>query len=227
MKRLYLLAALLAVVLLSACDGLGTNFRLTCRSLSFSYIMPEGEAPPITVTLIAVLEATDDVLGSAPMPLTPGAHTVTINFSQTLPAGTMVYTMIDVDGLGSEKSPGVPCDAVAEDVYVPCMVSDGRVNAYHCGSPVALYCVGEGIDIYGVDAETGKGTLLIRVLQDEIEAVGIPEGANATIAQAGNVLVSRLTDGKFQLNTYYSEGKPYIITWESCPDIGEIEILAW
>jgi hypothetical protein len=226
-KRLYVLMALVSLMLLSACEQMAETLRVTCRSMRFSYAITEavpGGFPSFSVS--AYLEATDTLLGSAPIPTTLGSHTVTINFPETYPAGTRIYFVIVVDGLGEEESPGIPCDGV-DEAYVPCMVSDGRVNVYHCGSPVAVYCVGEGIDVYGVDPQTGAGEMLIRVSRDAIEAIGIPEGAHATVAEADGVLLSRLTDGKFQLNTHYDEGKPYIIAWAGCPDAGEVEILAW
>lgn len=101
-----------------------------------------------------------------------------------------------------------------------CPINDGRVNhdvSKDCAPPVAIYCEAGGIHVYGVNQETGQGYFLLDVTEDMIAEAGVPEAANITLAQAGNVTVSRLVGGYFQVNAYYADGKPYTIAWDACP----------
>lgn len=97
---------------------------------------------------------------------------------------------------------------------------DGRINnqpSQDCAAPVAIYP--GSIDVYGIDPLNGQGTFALRVTDDQIEAVGIPTGANVLLGQAINpssgqlILLHRLTTGEFQVNAWYPDGKPYIFVW--------------
>lgn len=228
MKRLHFMVVMIAALVIGACEEIGASLSITCGWIRFSYEVPEDAPPGIpTILMVAVLADSGIPIGSAALPLTKGVHHVSINFDQIYPDGTQIAIRVVADGLPSDTSPGFPCEALPDDLYVPCLVSDGRLNAYHCGSPLAIYCVGEGIDIYSVDPESGEGDLVVRLSKADIEAVGIPEGENATLIEVDGVLLSRLTDGKFQINTHYPDGKPYIIAWDGCPDGTGVEVLAW
>jgi len=100
-----------------------------------------------------------------------------------------------------------------------CGAESSRVNrdpARDCAPPVAVFCQSDGIDIYEIDRETGEGSLLIRLSNEEIDAVGVPVGGNVTLAQVGDVIVSRLTTGEFQVNATAFDGQPYVIIWDAC-----------
>lgn len=219
-----LLALLVLVMLVAACD---VTEQLTCSFFRFSYtideeIPEEAEIPDFRF----VAYVNGEQVGSAGIPLSEGAHTVTVNFDRTYPDGTSITMLIVIEEEGSEEIFTAPCNGDDLDVFIPCLVGDGRLNALHCGAPISVYCEGEGIDVYAIDPESGDGRLLLRLSAEEIEAIGIPEGENVTLAEQDGVLLSRLTDGKFQLNATYPDGKPYIITWDACPAT-EIETLAW
>jgi len=101
-----------------------------------------------------------------------------------------------------------------------CDVNDGRVNHApdkDCAAPVAIYCTADGIDIYRVDPTTADGSLALRVTNADIDTVGVPSDGNALVASEGNIVLSRLTTGEFQVNTAYWDGKPYIVAWDDCP----------
>jgi hypothetical protein len=103
-----------------------------------------------------------------------------------------------------------------------CQLGDGRINDFpdkDCGAPVAVYF--GSIDIYAIDPITSAGTLALRITNDELTTAGVPEDGNLILEQTVNpftgmaIVVSRLSTGEFQLNTYYADGKPYTISWDS------------
>ena len=104
----------------------------------------------------------------------------------------------------------------------PCSsIRDGRINYREdrdCAAPVAIYVNDDFIDFYGIDKETGKGGLALRVTFAEIEALGTPDVntllAEGTILKTGQPLaLYLLATGELQLNTRYWDGKPFIIVW--------------
>ena len=110
-----------------------------------------------------------------------------------------------------------------------CDVGDGSINATHCGRPVAVYT--GSLEVWGIDVNTGMGVLAFEVTDEQIEAVGVPEAAPVVLAQGVNpftfwpITVYRLPTGEFQLNTYYWDGKPYVIIWETGAD--DLYVVEW
>jgi hypothetical protein len=97
-----------------------------------------------------------------------------------------------------------------------CNLADGRLNANDCGAPVAVYCNGKGVDVYKLNESVG--TLIIRVTEDEIDAAGVPKSGSVVLGQVGDVSLSRLASGYFQVSAVYpQEPKPYVIAWDACP----------
>ncbi len=99
---------------------------------------------------------------------------------------------------------------------------DGRVNDLQdrdVAAPVAIY--DGSIEVYGIDPVSGDGHLDIRILDEQIEAVGVPVDAPVLLAQGKNaftgidIYVYRLPTGEFQVNTHYADGKAYIFLWDS------------
>jgi hypothetical protein len=91
---------------------------------------------------------------------------------------------------------------------------DGRINndqSRDVAAPAAVYCAAGTIDVYQIDAETGSGTLVIRVPQVE----GTPAGTELLQSAAG-VSLYWLDTGEYQLMTPNFEGLPYVITWTGC-----------
>lgn len=109
------------------------------------------------------------------------------------------------------------CDVPEEPVTFACNVSDGSLNAYHCGRPVAIYA--GSLEVWGIDPATGKGELAFELSDAQIAEVGIPDAEPALIAEGINpftqaaIHVFRLPTGEFQLNTWYVGGKPYAVKW--------------
>jgi len=107
-----------------------------------------------------------------------------------------------------------------------CHIGDGRINNLpdkDCGAPVAVYL--GSIDVYAIEPFTSTGTLTIRLTDEQVSAVGVPSEGNLILAQEVNpftgmaIIISRLNTGEFQLNTYYADGKPYIIVWDESGNI--------
>ncbi len=108
---------------------------------------------------------------------------------------------------------------------------DQRLNRWHCEfAPIAVYA--NPLNIYAVDPATSQGVIALHVEDDLIKSMDIPTDHNVLIAQADNPITGRtialylLTTGEYQINTYYADGKPYIIVWS--PDApGSLYALAW
>jgi hypothetical protein len=100
----------------------------------------------------------------------------------------------------------------------PCNLNDGRINARphrDCGAPVAIFIQGGDIVVLGLNEKPGPQTEALRAPVNS----PIPTNANTIVAQGTNpvngrpVILSRLTTGEYQLNTFNAEGVPYIVVW--------------
>lgn len=204
--------------------------RFTCRSVTVDYTGDPGSILT-DVYGIAVFLQGEDPTGTPIAVVTasaaPGPHRVTINLGQTYPSGTAfdVYFAYG-PGISVLEASGTCRDdgGAGETVYVACEVGDGRVNGLDCAAPVAIFCTGENIDIYAINQEDGRGELAIRMPLSDVYSAVVAEGDNVTLAQSGNILLSYLSDGKFQINSFDAEGKPYVMTWVGCPPT-EVETL--
>ncbi|MGB4677929.1 MAG: hypothetical protein WBH90_14495 [Aggregatilineales bacterium] len=111
-----------------------------------------------------------------------------------------------------------------------CTTGDRSLNADHCGRPVAIFARNGGFAIYGIDINTGWGALASEISAEQIEAVGIPTDGPVAIAEGQNpynyqpFTLYRLPSGEFQLNTYYWDGKPYVVKWEGT---SPVKVVTW
>jgi len=99
-----------------------------------------------------------------------------------------------------------------------CYLDAARINARphrDCAAPVAIYVQGNDIIVLGIDDLPGP---------DQVAATApangeIPTTANAIIGTGTNpvsgkpVIISRLTTGEYQLNTFTLDGTPYVVVW--------------
>ncbi len=92
-----------------------------------------------------------------------------------------------------------------------CAFGDVRLDQYSCAQPVATYCTADGIEVWDIDA-AGNGALLLTA-----PAEGDIPASNQTLAQSGDVILSRLSTGEFQVNALDGEGNPYVLVWDGCP----------
>jgi len=111
-----------------------------------------------------------------------------------------------------------------------CTTGDRSLNADHCGRPVAIFARNGGFAIYGIDINTGWGALASEITAEQIEAAGIPTDGPVVIAEGENpynyqpFTLYRLPSGEFQLNTYYWDGKPYVVKWEGT---SPVKVVTW
>lgn len=100
---------------------------------------------------------------------------------------------------------------------------DGRLNN-DAAAPIVLYqSSGDDyyIDAYAIVPDLSKGVLQLRLIQNQIEAIGIPstgEHARLLISDINPttgfpINIYRLSSGEFQVNTYYPNGKSYVFRW--------------
>lgn len=117
-------------------------------------------------------------------------------------------------------------EEAAEEEF--CDLGDERLNP-HCGAPVAIYA--GSYDVYAINPATSEGDLVLQLSDEAIEAAGVPTTAPIILGTATNpfsgypITVYRLTTGELQLNTYYWDGKPYIVRWEL--GASAVEVVAW
>lgn len=99
-----------------------------------------------------------------------------------------------------------------------CFLDSARLNARphrDCAAPVAIYVQGSNIVVLAVDDQPGPDPAAATA------PVGgdIPTTANIIIGTGTNpvtgkpVIISRLTTGEYQLNTFLPDGTPYIVVW--------------
>jgi hypothetical protein len=114
-----------------------------------------------------------------------------------------------VDGFGSSTGAYTLRIVDGVDGFAP---SDDRINP-HAFAPVAVYCRDEGaVEVWNIDAE-GQGTPLFSVSGADVGA-----GVNGSaLGGAGAVTLSKLGDGRLQVNAPMLDGKGYVFIFDGCP----------
>jgi hypothetical protein len=99
-----------------------------------------------------------------------------------------------------------------------CVSGDNRINnrpPRDCGAPVLIYLIGDNI----VVLTPSQGTDVGKPIMSIDKRTPIPTDANVVIGEGTNqlsnrpVIISRLTTGEYQLNTFYLDGAGYIVVW--------------
>src|SRR5690606_26331998 len=109
-------------------------------------------------------------------------------------------------------------------------LNDGSLNAYHLGRPTAIYYSNGQYTIYGIDINTGWGSLALTFTDEDIEAASAEDGP-VVIATGQNpynfrpITVYLLPTGEIQVNTMYWDGKEYIVKWD--PADKDLNAVAW
>lgn len=148
-------------------------------------------------------------------------RTIRVFFLEIIPEDYTGPAMIGFDNIAlMEGAPIGVCD-----------VTDGSLNTYHCGRPVAIYA--GSLEVWGIDINTGIGALAFEVTDEEIATVGVPE-APVVVAEGVNpftywpITLYALPSGEFQLNTYYWDGKPYVVAWPmDSTEPGDLYEIEW
>ncbi len=143
------------------------------------------------------------------------------------PAGGNPYTVTPLGSvdISVPSQPPVVVGSVA-----PVCINDSRINGLpnvDCAAPVAVYRSDSGFSIYIINSGNSQGTQLLFISSAEIDELGIPEvntlleeGINSATGQP--IHIYRLSSGEYQLNTFYADGKPYIISWDSNGNVRHI-----
>jgi len=175
------------------------------------------ELPPVQPATAYGMTKPEQVIESQAMQ-------VTVQNTETPPGDERALGGVVPPGIG-----GVILPATKNNVL--CDLGDGSLNSYHCGRPVAIFRVGSELHLYGIDINTGHGSLALHVTAADIESAGVPEDAPVLIAAGENpythrlLALYRLPGGEFQLNTAYWDGKEYIVKWQ--PDADHVEVIHW
>jgi len=99
-----------------------------------------------------------------------------------------------------------------------CVTGDDRINnspPRDCGAPVLIYLIGDNIVVLTPSQGTDVGKPILSI----DKRAPIPTGSNTVIGEGTNqlsgrpVIISRLTTGEYQLNTFYPDGTGYIVVW--------------
>lgn len=108
--------------------------------------------------------------------------------------------------------------AAAAAQSLRCVDGDGRINnrpPRDCAAPVLIYLRGDQIVVLTATQGPDPGVAILEASRN----TEIPASANAIIAQGTNpltnapVVISRLTTGEYQLNTFFPDSSAYIVVW--------------
>lgn len=114
------------------------------------------------------------------------------------------------------------------DPETNCDLDPTRINNHphrDCSAPVQIYLANGFITVLTPKVGLNLPTV---ILETPIESP-IPTNANTILAEAINpltnrpVILSRLTTGEYQLNTFYADGTGYIVVWYGGPDLYHID----
>jgi hypothetical protein len=114
------------------------------------------------------------------------------------------------------------------DPNTNCDLDPNRINNRphrDCSAPVHIYLANDNILVLTPRIGISEAR---RVMQVPV-AQPIPANRNTIIAEAINpftnrpVILSRLTTGEYQLNTFYPDGTGYIVVWYGGPDLYHID----
>ncbi|MBI5666705.1 MAG: hypothetical protein HZC41_01745 [Chloroflexi bacterium] len=235
MKRLLLLIIGLLVIGLAA--PLPSAAQDACPDLSFyndSYnpgVSKGGifrfEAGTRIIVSAALGSATTARFSSGMHPRSPHIFTTTSavpgQHVYDIPQTTSLYLNIgnDLDSDGTIAI-SVGCTVIRAAnssqaaAPLPANLLDGRINntVLDVAAPIAIYNTG----IYAVDPQTGEGRLAVQLPDDSEsdqtadENVLLVEGTNPFTGLP--IRIYRLTTGEIQLNTFYADGKPYVVVWQ-------------
>jgi|GEM_PF-1413720 len=143
---------------------------------------------------------------------------------------TLLLTFESGIAIDNLETSVLPDEELDDSTPMLCTTGDNSLNAHHCGRPVAIFAQNEGFALYGVDINTGWGSLASEITAEQIEAVGVPTDGPVAIAEGQNpynhqpFTLYRLPSGEFQLNTYYWDGKPYVVKWEGT---SPVKVVTW
>ena len=205
--------------------GTAVTVKLDCMPNALSNALD----PAMTITGPGGFAMTDDDSGLIMCTYGGTAEatfTVTTEGLYTIRASSAYYLGLSVSASHASGSYQLTIQidgayAVPTDPGAPWNPGDDRLNGNprDQAAPVAIYP--DPMQVYAIDPTTGQGLLVLGISADQVAAVGVPVGANATLGETVNpytgqpILISRLTTGEFQLNTADGAGNPYVVIWDT------------
>jgi hypothetical protein len=98
-------------------------------------------------------------------------------------------------------------------------ILDGRENPYDLAAPVVVYLNDGFVDIYAVDPATSQGVLWKKMgfadfLKFPVSTPAEPGLSGDSPTTGRNISVYHLEGRRFQVNTFYADGKEYVLRFE-------------
>jgi hypothetical protein len=149
----------------------------------------------------------------------------TFNFTISYPVGTIAVgttvqaSISDIPGTNNGNNGDFLVTTVQDYLLTPVSVVpelvplDSRINRFDSAAPIAVYAVDGSLEIFTIDSES-NGTFAFTVSASEIEAVGV-SGVETLITSQSGINVSRLSDGRFLITAATSNGKTYVLIFDS------------
>jgi hypothetical protein len=108
-------------------------------------------------------------------------------------------------------------DSTGPVIGAPCgNLFDGRINdnqSLDCAAPVALYILDGRVNVYAINPNTGRGTLVISSSGAVDDAESEPSG-NILLGSSGSIRLYWLpATQEYLLQATYADGKPYEVVW--------------
>lgn len=207
------------------CDTMnGRAFDTTWYIENFSVSLNAGET--IGGTGITTMDAnTGDLSRDVYVQIDGVDYTqgfIPFNWSYTAPS-TATYNILVQVALGDGIYTGGTwtCGVSGEEspvVSQPAEIRDGRLNSFDLAAPVAIYHIGDFIDIYAVNPNNSEGQ---RVIHFDLGDLPATDGELHTLATANNPFTGAaielylLSNGHLQVNTVAGDEKPYVYNWEN------------
>lgn len=156
--------------------------------------------------------------------ITVTGDTLEISFVRQTAGAAMVSAIEVIDQTPVDGTMEPTVEPTVEPTEAPilpaifCNLNDGSLNAQHCGRPIAVFEDGGDYEVYGIDINTGNGALAFILTAEEIAAAGEVDAPFVLVVGENPynfrpITVYLLPDGGLQINTFYWDGKPYVIGW--------------
>ena len=102
-------------------------------------------------------------------------------------------------------------------------ITDDRINPEGDGlTTAAVFCTDDhGVDILGIDPDSGEGLLAIHLSADELAALPDAPSEPMLVAEAGGIKLYKLPSGELAMHAATVDGKTYVYIWNGCPHNGD------
>jgi hypothetical protein len=138
-------------------------------------------------------------------------------FSGTITGMYKSVTDIHTASLPLEFTVSISCG----EAGIP-QIQDGRENPYDIAAPVVVYLKDGFVEIYAIDPANSEGVLWKKMgfadyLKFPVSTPAEPGLSGDSPTTGRNISVYHLEGRKFQVNTFYADGKEYVFRFELPP----------